>query len=121
MTSSEEKKLPTAMEKVSSLESELTDLTIQLFSLTQDMVNTKLKLELAAKSGWILLAKARYVSPGGPTSISRLQLPSAESEKDVIAKRRIKTEECMQGNTKVRYYHHSFVENAPPEEKSSEE
>ena len=49
MTSSEEKKLPTAMEKVSSLESELTDLTIQLFSLTQDMVNTKLKLELAAK------------------------------------------------------------------------
>ena len=68
-----------------------------------------------------MLAKARYVSPGGPTSISRLQLPSAESEKDVIAKRRIKTEECMQGNTKIRYYHHSFEEKAPQQEKATEE
>ena len=50
----EEKKSPLAMEKVSSLESELTDLAIQLFSLTQDMVNTKLKLESAAKVTYLV-------------------------------------------------------------------
>merc|ERR1711915_411188 len=30
-------------------------------------------------------------------------------------------EECMQGNTKVRYYHHSFEEKAPQQEKPTEE
>jgi len=91
-------------------EMEMTSLTIQLLSLTQDLVTAKLRMETAAKSGWILLAKARYVTPGGPSSISKLQLPSTDSEKEVIATKRILTEECMQGNTKVRYFHHSFEE-----------
>merc|ERR1711942_85828 len=95
-----------------SMELELTSLTIQLLSLTQDLVNAKLRMETTAKSGWILLAKARYVSPGGPTSISRLQLPTEESDKDVVAIKRVHTEECIQEETKVRYFHHSFEDKA---------
>ena len=94
----------------SSMEAELTSLTIQLQSLSQDLVNTKLRMESTAKTGWLLLAKARYVSPGGPTSISMLQLPSADSEKEVVASKRVLTEECIQEKTKVRYFHHSFEE-----------
>lgn len=97
-------------EMTSSLEMEMTSLTIQLLSLTQDLVTAKLRMESTAKTGWMLLAKARYVSPGGPSSISRLQLPSSDSDKEVIATKRILTEECMQGNTKVRYFHHTFEE-----------
>jgi len=102
-------------EMTSSMEAELTSLTIQLLSLSQDLVNTKLRMESTAKTGWILLAKARYISPGGPTSISMLQLPSGDSEKEVLASKRVLTEECMQEKTKVRYFHHSFeaVADAP--------
>jgi len=97
-------------EMTSSLEMEMTSLTIQLLTLTQDLVTAKLRMETTAKSGWILLAKARYVSPGGPSSISKLQLPSTDSEREVVATKRVLTEECMQGNTKVRYFHHCFEE-----------
>eukprot|EP00092_Neocalanus_flemingeri_P032282 GFUD01035099.1.p1 GENE.GFUD01035099.1~~GFUD01035099.1.p1 ORF type:complete len:222 (+),score=91.15 GFUD01035099.1:78-743(+) len=108
----EENSIVPGEEMTSSLEMEMTSLTIQLLSLTQDLVTTKLRMEASAKTGWILLAKARYVSPGGPSSISKLQLPSIDSEKEVTATKRILTEECMQGNTKVRYFHHSFEEKS---------
>merc|ERR1712179_636874 len=78
------------------------------------MGNAKLKMEDNAKSGWILMAKARYVSPGGPTSISKLQLPSEESDKEVVASKKVITEECIQEGTKVRYFHHSFEEKPAP-------
>ena len=60
------------------------------------------------------MAKARYVSPGGPTSISKLQLPSEESDKEVVASKKVITEECIQEGTKVRYFHHSFEEKPAP-------
>ena len=62
------------------------------------------------------MAKARYVSPGGPTSISKLQLPSEESDKEVVASKRVITEECIQEGTMVRYFHHSFENKAVPPE-----
>merc|ERR1711942_578157 len=95
-----------------SMELELTSLTLQLLTLTQDLVNAKLRMEDTAKFGWILLAKARYVSPGGPTSISKLQLPSEESDKEVVASKRVVTKECIQEGTMVRYFHHSFEDKA---------
>jgi len=95
-----------------NMEMELTSLTLQLLTLTQDLVNAKLRMEDTAKSGWILLAKARYVSPGGPTSISKLQLPSEESDKEVVASKRVITEECIQEGTMVRYFHYSFEDKA---------
>jgi len=98
----------------SNMDLELTSLTLQLLTLAQDLVNAKLKMEDNAKSGWILMAKARYVSPGGPTSISKLQLPSEESDKEVVASKKVITEECIQEGTKVRYFHHSFEEKPAP-------
>jgi len=95
-------------ESVASLEVELVGLAVHLVSLTQDLVTAKLKLEVAAKTGWIHLAKARYVSPGGPNSISKLQLPSSDSEKEVEASVKVLSKECIQEQTKVRYFHHSF-------------
>ena len=52
------------------LNDDLLQLTIQLMTLSQDLVTNKLKLENMAKTGWIMMAKARYVSPGGAASIS---------------------------------------------------
>ena len=81
-------------EETVDLEAEMTNLTVELLSLSQDLVTAKLRLEAAAKSGWILLAKARYVSPGGGVTIS--QVPSTEGDKQMVAGVRIQTKECLQ-------------------------
>ena len=52
-------------EEEDDLEREMTDLTVQLLSLSQDLITAKLRLQSATRSGWILLAKARYVGGGG--------------------------------------------------------
>ena len=52
-------------EEEDDLEKEMTDLTVQLVSLSQDLITAKLRLQSATRSGWILLAKARYVGGGG--------------------------------------------------------
>ena len=52
-------------EEGDELEREMTDLTVQLLSLSQDLITAKLRLQSATRSGWILLAKARYVGGGG--------------------------------------------------------
>ena len=75
------------------LESELTNLTVSMLSLSQDLITAKLRLESAAKSGWILLAKARYVSPGG---VSLSQVPGSHGEREVVASVRLDTRECLQ-------------------------
>ena len=61
----------------SDLNDELLQLTLQLMTLSQDLVTNKLKLENMAKTGWIMMAKARYVSPGGVASISINQVSSS--------------------------------------------
>ena len=76
------------------LEAEMTNLTVELLSLSQDLITAKLRLEAAAKTGWILLAKARYVSQGGGVTIS--QVPSTEGDKQMVAGVRIHTKECLQ-------------------------
>ena len=52
-------------ESASELDRELTELTVRLLSLGQDLVTAKLRLEAAARAGWIAMARARYGSPFG--------------------------------------------------------
>ena len=76
------------------LEGEMTNLTVELLSLSQDLITAKLRLEAAAKTGWILMAKARYVSQAGGVNIS--QVPSSEGDRKMVAGVRIHTKECLQ-------------------------
>ena len=76
------------------LEAEMTNLTVELLSLSQDLITAKLRLEAAAKTGWILLAKARYVRGGGGLDIS--QVPSTEGDRQMVAGVRVNTKECLQ-------------------------
>ena len=57
-------------ESASELDRELTELTVRLLSLGQDLVTAKLRLEAAARAGWIAMARARYGSPLGAKSVS---------------------------------------------------
>ena len=81
-------------EETSELEAEMTNLTVELLSLSQDLITAKLRLEAAAKTGWILLAKARYVSQGGGVTIS--QVPGSQGDRQMLAAVRINTKECLQ-------------------------
>ena len=94
----------------SDLETELSELSLQLLSLSQDLVTAKLRLESAARAGWILLAKARYVRGG----VSMDQVPAGEGETEMVARVRLETRECLQDN-KVRYFHHSLLEEGQDE------
>ena len=95
----------------SDLETELSELSLHLLSLSQDLVTAKLRLESAARAGWILLAKARYVRGG----VSMDQVPAGEGETEMVARVRLETRECLQDN-KVRYFHHSLLEEGHDEE-----
>ena len=57
-------------ESASELDRELTELTVRLLSLGQDLVTAKLRLEAAARAGWIAMARARYGSPLGSEGVS---------------------------------------------------
>ena len=81
-------------EECEELEAEMTNLTVELLSLSQDLITAKLRLEAAAKTGWILLAKARYVSQGAGLTIS--QVPGSEGDREMVAGIRIHTKECLQ-------------------------
>ena len=85
----------TSSEEAEELEGEMTNLTVELLSLSQDLITAKLRLEAAAKTGWILLAKARYVSQaGGGLTIS--QVPSSQGDRQMVAGVRLNTKECLQ-------------------------
>ena len=86
------------------LNQELTHLTLQLLSLSQQLVTSKLRLEDVTKTGWMLMAKARFVSPAGGGCISMTQVPGDNLEAGV----RVEARECVQ-DTKVRYHHHNLV------------
>ena len=95
----------------SKLETELTGLTLQLLTLGQDLVTAKLRLETLTKQGWLLLAKARYVSTGG---VSVTQVPTT----DMVASVRVERSECSVMDNSVRYHHHNIVtdtEMSPPD------
>ena len=62
--------IQTMTESASELDRELTELTVRLLSLGQDLVTAKLRLEAAARAGWIAMARARYGSPLGAESVS---------------------------------------------------
>ena len=97
-------------DRPSDLETELSELSLQLLCLSQDLVTAKLRLESAARAGWILLAKARYVRGG----VSMDQVPAGEGETEMVARVRLETRECLQDN-KVRYFHHSLLEEGQDE------
>ena len=87
----------TSSEESEELEAEMTNLTVELLSLSQDLITAKLRLEAAAKSGWILLAKARYVSQGGGgAGLSISQVPASEGDRQMVAGVRVNTKECLQ-------------------------
>ncbi|XP_023321466.1 coiled-coil domain-containing protein 115 isoform X2 [Eurytemora carolleeae] len=90
------------------IDSELSDLALDLILLSQELVNTKLKLEHLTKSGWMEMAKARYIL--GPASVSAIQLPSAEQEKPVLASKQIFRSECLRGDGNVRYNYFSLAD-----------
>ena len=71
-------------DKVADLHSELTSLAVQLLTLSQDLVTAKLRLETLTKGGWILLAKARYVSHGG-VSITQVIINKTNIGHDTVS------------------------------------
>jgi len=103
--------------KERNLETDLTKLTVQLLSLSQDLISTKLKLENVSKNGWIMMAKTRYVN-GGVSSVSVNQVPND----DIVSTIRLHSTECTQEND-VRYHHFNIAdeieaENVPEEEEN---
>ena len=95
------------------LEAELTGLTLQLLTLSQDLVTAKLRLETLTKQGWLLLAKARYVSTGG---VSMTQVPTS----DMVARVRVERSECSVTDNSVRYHHHNIVTDTEPSSPDNE-
>eukprot|EP00088_Acartia_fossae_P040861 TRINITY_DN4259_c1_g1_i2.p1 TRINITY_DN4259_c1_g1~~TRINITY_DN4259_c1_g1_i2.p1 ORF type:complete len:244 (-),score=56.04 TRINITY_DN4259_c1_g1_i2:181-879(-) len=97
----------------SDLDEELSDLTVDLLILAQDLVEAKVKLEEVSKNGWMDMAKARYIM--GSTAISTLQLPKPEEDSDtgIEPSATVSKQECLRdGSKNVRYYHYSL--NPPP-------
>jgi len=88
-----------------SLQNDLTQLTVQLLTLSQDLINAKLKLENVSKNGWIMMSKSRYVS-GGVSSVSMCQVPCD----DIVPTVRLHSRECAQENH-VRYHHFNISDN----------
>ena len=80
------------------------ELTVQLLTLSQNLINAKLKLENVSKNGWIMMAKTRYVN-GGVSSVSMAQVPSD----DIVPTIRLHSRECAQEN-QVRYHHFNIAD-----------
>jgi len=94
---------PDDNEDAARVEEELADLAVDLLLLSQELINTKIKLESMCKSGWMEMAKARYVM--GPNSVSALQLPSADQEKPVIAAVTVSNSPCARsGGVRYNYF-----------------
>jgi len=90
------------------VEEELAELAVDLLLLSQELVNTKIKLQELSKMGWIEMAKARYIM--GPNSVSALQIPKANQEKPVSASRTVYTSECLRGDGNVRHSYYSYTD-----------
>jgi len=90
-----------------AIDEELGDLAVDILLLSQELINTKMKLESLAKNGWMEMAKARYIM--GPNSVSSLQLPSVEQEKPVRAKVRSHLDQCIRSDGHVRYNYFSLA------------
>merc|ERR1719383_590957 len=64
------------------------------------------------KSGWMEMAKARYVM--GPNSVSALQLPTADQEKPVLASVTVSNSPCARsGGVRYNYFSLETEETAP--------
>merc|ERR1711874_789118 len=69
-----------------------------------------LRLESVTKAGWLHMSKARYIM--GPNTVGSLQLPTSDSDTELVAEKRIDTKECLRNGNQVRYFHHSLVDPA---------
>ena len=95
---------PSTVNEENCLDNEMMELTVQLLTLSQNLINAKLKLENVSKNGWIMMAKTRYVS-GGVSSVSMAQVPSD----DIVPTIRLHSRECAQEN-QVRYHHFNIAD-----------
>ena len=95
---------PSTVNEENCLDNEMMELTVQLLTLSQNLINAKLKLENVSKNGWIMMAKTRYVN-GGVSSVSMAQVPSD----DIVPTIRLHSRECAQEN-QVRYHHFNIAD-----------
>lgn len=72
------------------INTELDALSLQLLTLSQELVTKKLVLEQWTKQGYLAMAQARNAM-GGPHSVSQMQYPTTDIEATVTTAR----EECV--------------------------
>merc|ERR1719474_1508055 len=90
-----------------AIDEELADLAVDLVLLSQELINTKLKLQTLSKAGWVEMAKARYIM--GPSSVSVLQLPTVDQEKPICASATVERNECVRSGGNVRHNYFSLL------------
>ncbi len=84
------------------LNGQLDELAMQLLSLCQSLVDAKLVLETCMKEGFINLAHSRYSMPGGPSTISKLQLPNEDWE-PFEANSKVSLSQCVRQEIDVKF------------------
>jgi len=90
-----------------AIDQELGELAVDILLLSQELINTKLKLEDLARNGWVEMARARYHL--GPNSVSSLQLPTVDQEKPVRAQVKTHLDQCIRSDGHVRYNYLSLA------------
>ena len=75
---------------------ELDKIAMHLLNLMQDLVKSKLELELKTKQGFLGLAQSRKLM-GGQSSVSKLQIPSEDSS-GFTARYCTLREECLRSD-----------------------
>ena len=73
-----------------AINGELDALSLQLLTLSQELVTKKLVLEQWTKEGYLAMAQARNAM-GGPHSVSQMQYPTTDIEASVTTV----SEECV--------------------------
>ena len=73
-----------------SINNEMDALSLQLLTLSQELVTKKLELETWTKQGYLTMAQARNAM-GGPHSVSQVQYPTTDIEATVTTD----SEECV--------------------------
>jgi len=92
----------------SSFHEEMDALTMQLLTLSQELLTKKLELEQWSKQGYLSMAQARNAM-GGPHSVSRLKYPTT----DICAGVRTSSQECQRSPStasgSVRFQHFTIT------------
>jgi len=105
------------VENLQKQDEELVILVVKMVSLAQDLVETKMRLEILCKGGWIELAEARKAT--STTSVSSLQLPTSESKGEILARKVVGRVEC-EGEGSTRYHHYNMLDKWEDEKEGVE-